>query len=244
MKKIVHKSVIPLYATAAMWLLYAWLFPLYKPRHYILAVVTTAFVGLVAKALCRDTVEEVPEEKEEEKPRSTGNPELDRAITDAKLAISEMKRLDDAIEDEEISAQIVRLEQLTGKIYAHVEQHPGKLPQIRKFMSYYLPTTLKLLNAYDRMDDQGIAGDNVAGSMEKVRGILSTIVTAFEKQLDNLFGREAMDISSDITVLENMLAREGLGADPLHAAAQAAEEPQAAAEKKEASADAGITLEL
>ena len=115
---------------------------------------------------------------------------------------------------------------------------------MRKFMSYYLPTTLKLLNAYDRMDDQGIAGDNVAGTMEKVRGILSTIVTAFEKQLDNLFGREAMDISSDITVLENMLAREGLGADPLHAAAQAAAEPQAAAEKKEASADAGITLEL
>ena len=219
MKKIVHKSVIPLYAVAGMWLLYALRFPLYKLSHYVAAVVTTALVGIVAKLLCKDTVEEVPEEKKKEKPeeaKSTGNPELYKAIADAKLAVSEMKRLDESIEDEEISARIVKLEQLTGKIYAHVEQNPEKLPQIRKFMNYYLPTTLKLLNAYDRMDQQDIAGENVSGTMEKVRSILSTIVTAFEKQLDNLFGSEAMDISSDITVLENMLAREGLGSDPLH----------------------------
>ena len=231
MKKIVHKSAIPLYAVAVTWLLYALLFPLYRLPHFLLAAAAGAVVGIVARLFCRDTVEEVPEE-----PKTTGNPELDKMIEDGKKAIAEMKRLDDNIADPTISAQIVRLQQLAGKIFAQVEQNPEKLPQIRKFMNYYLPTTLKILNAYDRMGEQGVAGENITSTMHKVESMMATIITAFEKQLDNLFGAEAMDISTDMVVLENMMAREGLTDDPLHrtAAASAEDTPE----------DGGITLEL
>ena len=231
MKKIVHKSAIPLYAVAVTWLLYALLFPLYRLPHFLLAAAAGAVVGIVARLFCRDTVEEVPEE-----PKTTGNPELDKMIEDGKKAIAEMKRLDDNIADPTISAQIVRLQQLAGKIFAQVEQNPEKLPQIRKFMNYYLPTTLKILNAYDRMGEQGVAGENITSTMHKVENMMATIITAFEKQLDNLFGAEAMDISTDMVVLENMMAREGLTDDPLHrtAAASAEDTPE----------DGGITLEL
>ena len=86
-------------------------------------------------------------------------------------------------------------------------------------MDYYLPTTLKLLNAYDRMGAQGVSGENIDATMQRVESMMGTIVTAFEKQLDMLFGSEAMDISADITVLENMMKREGLSEDAgeLHA---------------------------
>ena len=231
MKKIVHKSAIPLYAVAVTWLLYALLFPLYRLPHFLLAAAAGAVVGIVARLFCRDTVEEVPEE-----PKTTGNPELDKMIEDGKKAIAEMKRLDDNIADPTISAQIVRLQELSGKIFAQVEQNPEKLPQIRRFMNYYLPTTLKILNAYDRMGEQGVAGENITSTMHKVEGMMDTIIRAFEKQLDNLFGAEAMDISTDMVVLENMMAREGLTDDPLHrtAAASAEDTPE----------DGGITLEL
>lgn len=234
MKKIVHKSAIPLYAVAVTWLLYALLFPLYKLPHFLLAAAAGAVVGIVARLFCRDTVEEVPEE-----PKTTGNPELDKMIEDGKKAIAEMKRLDDNIADPTISAQIVRLQQLAGKIFAQVEQNPEKLPQIRKFMNYYLPTTLKILNAYDRMGEQGVAGENITSTMHKVEGMMDTVIKAFEKQLDNLFGAEAMDISTDMVVLENMMAREGLTDDPLHGAAQPQTEP-AGSEPE----GGGITLEL
>lgn len=234
MKKIVHKSAIPLYAVAVTWLLYALLFPLYKLPHFLLAAAAGAVVGIVARLFCRDTVEEVPEE-----PKTTGNSELDKMIEDGKKAIAEMKRLDDNIADPTISAQIVRLQQLAGKIFAQVEQNPEKLPQIRKFMNYYLPTTLKILNAYDRMGEQGVAGENITSTMHKVEGMMDTIIKAFEKQLDNLFGAEAMDISTDMVVLENMMAREGLTDDPLHGAAQLQTEP-AGSEPE----GGGITLEL
>ena len=241
MKKIVHKSAIPLYAAAVTWLLYALLFPLYRLPHFLLAAAAAAVVGVVARLFCRDTVEEVPEE-----PETTGNEELDKMIADGKKAITEMKRLDDNIADPAISAQIVRLQQLAGKIFAQVEQNPEKLPQIRKFMNYYLPTTLKILNAYDRMGEQGVSGENITSTMQKVEGMMSTIITAFEKQLDSLFGSEAMDISTDMVVLENMMAREGLTEDPLHKTVTSETPPQTepAAEEKTQVDAGGITLEL
>ena len=126
-------------------------------------------------------------------------------------AVSEMHRLNDSIEDPSISAQIDHLESATKKIIAYVVDHPEKLPQIRRFLNYYLPTTLKLLNAYDRMDAVGVSGANIDGTMGKIETIMDTIVTAFDRQLDALFGDEALDISTDITVMEQMLAREGIG---------------------------------
>ena len=241
MKKIVHKSAIPLYVAAVTWLLYALLFPLYRLPHFLLAAAAAAVVGIVARLFCRDTVEEVPEE-----PETTGNEELDKMSADGKKAITEMKRLDDNIADPAISAQIVRLQQLAGKIFAQVEQNPEKLPQIRKFMNYYLPTTLKILNAYDRMGEQGVSGENITSTMQKVEGMMSTIITAFEKQLDSLFGSEAMDISTDMVVLENMMAREGLTDDPLHKTVTSETPPQTepAAEEKTQVDAGGITLEL
>ena len=238
MKQVVHKSVIPLYAAAATWLLYALLFPLYKLPHFLLAATASAVVGIVARMFCRDTVEEVPEE-----PVSTGNQELDKMIADGKKAIAEMKRLDDSIADPTISAQIVRLQELSGKIFAQVEANPEKLLQIRRFMNYYLPTTLKILNAYDRMGEQGVSGENISSTMQKVETMMSTIVTAFERQLDSLFGSEAMDISSDMVVLENLMAREGLTEDQLHRAASESVSAQGVPPQHDR-ADGGITLEL
>ena len=133
--------------------------------------------------------------------------------------LDELRRVNDAIPDEEMSDKISRLEAVSAKIFEQAKTDPDKLPRMRKFMDYYLPTTLKLLNAYDRMGAQGVSGENIDATMQRVESMMGTIVTAFEKQLDMLFGSEAMDISADITVLENMMKREGLSEDTgeLHA---------------------------
>lgn len=212
MKKIVHKPAAPLYAAAAAWVLYALLFPLYRPGHFVIALAASAVVYGIARLFCKDIVEEVPQE-----PETTGNQELDQMIAQGKGALEEMRRLNDSIQDAAISAQIERLSQVSDKIFQQVQKNPTQLPQIRKFMSYYLPTTLKLLNAYDRMSGTGVSGENIDTTLAKVEGMMRTIVAAFEKQLDSLYGAEALDISTDITVLENMMAREGLVDSPLKA---------------------------
>ena len=205
MKKIVHKSAAPIYAAAVVWVLYALLLPLYKPGHFIMAAAASVVVFLIARIFCKDVVEEV-----EEKPQPTGNPELDKMISDGELAIREMKRLNDSIKDETISRQIDRLEEVSGKIFDCVKADPEKLPQIRKFMNYYLPTTLKILRSYAQLEDQEVDGQNISAAMERIENMMDKVVEGFEKQLDQLFQGDALDITTDVEVLERMLAKDGL----------------------------------
>ena len=225
-----RKSAAPFYAAAVVWLAYALVLPLYEPLHYCLAAGAAILAFAVSSVLCRGTAAEGSGEETEKSAGpakkqavSTGNPELDKMIRDGDLAIQEMKRLDENIADPGISADIVRLEEVSTKIFDEVRSHPEKLPQIRRFLDYYLPTTLKLLNAYDRMSGTGVSGENIDTTLSRVEGILRTIVSAFEKQLDSLYGAEALDISTDITVLENMLAREGLTGDQMKAETKTAD---------------------
>ena len=218
MAKMVKKSPVPLYLGGAVWILWGLFLPLYRLSDILLAAGASILVIGVGKLIfpnqTYETAEAAPKEAPkaaEKKPETTGNPEIDALIAERDKALAEMRRLNASIQGETISAQIDHLEDMTRKITSHVAEHPEKLPQIRKFMNYYLPTTLKLLNAYDRMDDAGVAGANIDGTKSKIEDMMETIVTAFDKQMDALFADEALDIATDITVMENLLAQEGLG---------------------------------
>ena len=135
--KKVRKSAAPFYGAAAAWVVYALAFDLYRWNHFVFAALLSAGVFLLLRGVCRDEVTEIPvpdPPREEEKP--TGNAELDKMISDGRKAVSEMKRLDDAIEDEKISADIRRLETVCQQIFQQVKADPAKLPQIRRFMDY------------------------------------------------------------------------------------------------------------
>ena len=130
--------------------------------------------------------------------------------TEYAAIIKELQTLNVSIIDEGISAKIERIEELTAKIFKIVESSPEKLPQIRRFMNYYLPTTLKLLRSYDTLERQGVHGENITAAKESIDSVLEKLAVGFEQQLDQLFRSENIDISSDISVLENMMAQDGL----------------------------------
>ena len=148
--------------------------------------------------------------------KTSGNEEVDKLIKERNLTISELRRLNYNIENEKISAWIDDIENTTTKIFDVVIAHPDKLPQISKFLNYYLPTTMKLLNTYDRMGSQGVSGENISGTMKKVEETLEMVVKAFHKQLDTLFAGEALDVNADIAVMENLMKTEGLAEDEIN----------------------------
>ena len=219
MEKRVRRSTAPIYLVGVVWLVLA-----VSSSHSmgmgdaLLAAALSAVVFVVGKAVFPDKSYAVPagqaaketEKKEEKKPEPPKDPEVQKLLQERERAVSEMRRLNDSIKDEKISAQIDHLEEVTGKIIDQVVAQPKKRSQIRRFLDYYLPTTLKLLNAYDRMAAAGVDGENISVTKEKIEDMMDTIVKAFDKQLDGLFGEEALDVSTDITVMENLLAREGL----------------------------------
>ncbi len=212
MAKQIKHSVAPIYLAGAVWLIFALFFSLSQLWDYVLCGAVSLAVLIAGRAVFPDKTYEIPDPKpkEPEKPKTTGNPELDALGKERDRAVSEMRRLNDAIEDPKISRQIDHLEEVTRKIIDLVVAEPQKLPQIRKFMSYYLPTTLKILNSYDRMGSAGVDGENITATKQKIEAMMDTIVKAYDKQLDALYGEEALDISTDITVMEQMLQQEGL----------------------------------
>ena len=140
-----------------------------------------------------------------------------KTLDQGRELVLRIKEANEAIPGEEISEKLDRLEEVTEKIFNYVEMHPEMFNEIRKFTDYFLPTTLKLLDAYKKLDNQPVQGQNISSAKREIEKTMDTINIAFENLLDQLFGDLAMDVSTDISVLETMFAQEGLTTDDMRA---------------------------
>ncbi len=214
MREVKHRSALPVYIAAGAFALYALVFPLYSLLHFLIAALVTAGVWLAADKLIKPVTEYVPEPEPE--PVSYG-PEADAVLAEAARARAEMERLAGSIPDEDVKAKIGQLARLSDRIAQDAVQDAADIPQIKKFQGYFLPSTIKLLNAYDRMSGQGASGENTDRARSSIAAMLQTEIDAFQKQLDALYKNDALDVDADIKVMEQLLAREGLtgDADPI-----------------------------
>ncbi len=152
-----------------------------------------------------------PEQPEQKPKQQAASQKTYRAAgSEYDEVLLEIRALNIAIDDESVSEKIERIEQVTANIFHLVEQKPERRKDIQTFMEYYLPTTLKLLRQYARLEQQPTHGENITSSKERIESILDKLVAGFEKQLDILFKSDAVDITSDIKVLEKMMEMDGL----------------------------------
>jgi len=138
--------------------------------------------------------------------------EEDKLQTDRKvfaLTLKEIRKLNDNIADPILSEQIGRLESIAGKIFRAVEEDTAKRSQIQRFMDYYLPTTLKLIKSYSRLERQGENGENITNAKIQIEDTMEELVAGYEKLLDSLYQDDVLDISTDIEVLATMMAKDG-----------------------------------
>lgn len=149
-------------------------------------------------------------EQEMAEKRRKMDPQIHAVLETGNAYIKKLRECNDAIPGEVISAKISRMELLTKRIFERVEQDPDAVEDIRKMMEYYLPTAVKLLEAYENLDGQPIQRENIVSSKKEIEDTIDTLNTAFEKLLDDLFQETAWDVSADISVLKTMLAQEGL----------------------------------
>lgn len=149
-------------------------------------------------------------EQEAREPKRQLSEEARKTIEAGNHYIEEIRRSNDAIPGIEISNKMYHLENVIRRIFQRVEQHPELIDDLHKFMDYYLPTTMKLLNAYEELDKQELTGENVRNAKTEIENTLDTINDAFENLLDSFYKETAWDVSSDISVLKTMLAQEGL----------------------------------
>ena len=128
----------------------------------------------------------------------------------------QLRRANDAIPDPVMTAKISRLEELSARIFALAKKDPDKKAQLQKFMDYYLPTALKLLNTYAQLSAQDVQGENITDARQSIEHSMDLLITAFENQLDKLFQSDALDVSADVAALEGMLNLDGLTGPDFH----------------------------
>ena len=159
-----------------------------------------------------ETERNMEERKAEEarKPKTQLSEDVKKVIEEGDRYIEEIRRSNDAIPGVEISNKIYYLENVIRRIFQRVEKHPELINDLHKFMDYYLPTTMKLLNAYEELDKQDMLGENIKTAKQEIENTLDTINVAFENLLDSFYKETAWDVSSDISVLKTMFAQEGL----------------------------------
>ena len=204
MNEVRKKSAAPLYAAAVTWLCWGLVLPLHKWWQFLLLICLSWLVyGIFSLIFPGKTI--MVEEK-----INTGDEVLDSILRDERRYLASFEELRGKIDDSTVSGYVLRMSNALDKICDHIEAHPDKVKNIRKFMNYYLPTSEKLLKAYVEAKSQGVSGENIDSTVKSVENVLGTVAEAFEKQLDALFANQAMDISTDITVLENIIRAEGL----------------------------------
>ena len=145
----------------------------------------------------------------------SGDPRVQEVLDKGNAFILKIRECNDLIPGEEISAKISRMELIVRRIFRRAEEHPEIIPDLKKLMDYYLPMTVKLLTAYADMDAQPAQGETILASKREIEASLDTLNAAFEKLLDSVFADTALDVSSDITVLNTLLAQEGLVEDEI-----------------------------
>lgn len=225
MQPVERRRALPVYMAAAVFAVYATLFPLYKLWHFLLAAVVAAAVWLLADKLIKPVLEYIPVPEPEPEPEVSHGTEADAILAEAKRARTEMEKLAAAIGDEAITQKITALAKLSDRIAKDILADPADAQKIKKFQSYFLPSTIGLLHAYDRMGAS--QGENAAQAREKISQMLDTEIRAFEKQLDSLYKNDALDVDADIRVMQALLEREGLlEQDELHRLIQQAERAQ------------------
>ena len=199
-------SAWPIYIAAAVFALYALRTPMYTGKAFLWAIVWSALAGFVSERLFFKGREVEVETKVD-----TGNRDVDKQVEEGRAQLRTLREKPTG--DEKIDSQIERMYAAGMKVFEAVAQKPEKAGQVRKFMNYYLPTTAKLMQHYFTLREVGGQGEHVSKALGDIRSSITMIADAFEKQLDNLYRAEAMDVSSDIDVMEAMIAADGLTDD-------------------------------
>ncbi|WP_296046523.1 5-bromo-4-chloroindolyl phosphate hydrolysis family protein [uncultured Gemmiger sp.] len=198
------RPVLPIYLAALVWPVGALLLPTYRLSNLLIITgLSLAAYGLGNK-LCPTRV------IKKQVPYATGSEDVDAMLSGISANLDKLHVLNDAIPDAELSAAMTRMEKAGRSIAAAVEQSPDKARTIDRFARYYLPEVIKLMTTYASMEKNGVKGENADQILAELRRNAATTAKAFENQLDALYSAEAMDISTDIEVLDGILKSQNL----------------------------------
>jgi len=186
---------VPVYGTGAIFLVCALLFPMYRIGDVIVAVLIAVVGYFVLDKLFPGKIMEI-----------SGDKNTDELLAQGQTYVDRLESL--KINDANINQQISNLQNISKQIFDHIRKNPSQSNRISRFINYYLPTSIKFLEQYAEFDNKVAKGENILGTMDKISSSLGKFEEAFAHQLDSLYSDKALDIETDIVVLEGIMNAE------------------------------------
>ncbi len=200
-------SPIPYYLVAFFWVICALFFPMYKIIHFLIIGALSVAVYILGTKKFKPTIIYVDKPVD---PVMSGDSTVDSLLKTGRESVAKLRQLNDLIPGADPSIKLDRLEAISSSIFDVVAGNPSKASKIRRFVNYYLPATIKMMETYKTISAHDVKGPNITSTLANIESALDSLVAAFEKQLDTLYSDTALDISTDIDVLESIFAQEGL----------------------------------
>ena len=210
MKKKKWKSLVgSLIAAGAVFALYSSLFKLNQVSDFLIGGGLAVIAGWLAyqMGMGLDTSKKAPVQKSIP---VTGIESVDQLVRHGQEMIAQIRDENSQIPDPVLSKKIDELESISNQIFLTVTDKPEKAPQIRRFMDYYLPTVLKMLTNYRKLGEREVTGENAEKTKKSVEDAMDIVLEAFTKQHDQLYQRDMLDVTTDISVLETLMKQDGL----------------------------------
>ena len=210
MKKKKWKSLVgSLIAAGAVFALYSSLFKLNQVSDFLIGGGLAVLAGWLAyqMGMGLDTSKKAPVQKSIP---VTGIESVDQLVRHGQEMIAQIRDENSQIPDPVLSKKIDELESISNQIFLTVTDKPEKAPQIRRFMDYYLPTVLKMLTNYRKLGEREVTGENAEKTKKSVEDAMDIVLEAFTKQHDQLYQRDMLDVTTDISVLETLMKQDGL----------------------------------
>lgn len=201
------RYMIPILGIGVTWLLFALVSEFRRPGQFLTCAALSAAVFFILRLVLDRLLGEDKTQKESAKQAN------EPKVAPEAVYLQKFRILDEQIPDPEVSAKLKQIEDLMRLIFGVVDKQPEKRKYVDRLMEYYLPTTIKLLEKYVLLQEQKIQGEHIGDGMQKIEGLLDSVIIALQKQLDGMFQADIMDITAEIRVMEKKLAAEGLAAD-------------------------------
>jgi len=207
-KTVTTKSPLPIYIGAGIFVLISLIFPMIKISTILIGL-GVSLMGTAALSMFH-VFPDITETISYEEPEYFANKDVEAVVLEGRAMRLQLSSLNDKISDVQVSELIDKIEKTHQAILDYVQMNPDACQSIRKYMKYYVPSILKLLDHYDQLEAEQFSGSNAESSRKRIAELLSTADQAFKKQLDSLIDQQAMDITVEARVLENLMSREGL----------------------------------
>ncbi|MBP3398403.1 MAG: 5-bromo-4-chloroindolyl phosphate hydrolysis family protein [Erysipelotrichaceae bacterium] len=207
-KTVTSKSPVPIYIGAGAFVLISLIFPMIKMSTIFIGLAVS--LGLIAVLRIMKVFPDITETVTYDEPEFFANKTVEELVLEGRKMKNQMNSLNDKIQDVQVSSLIDSIQKTHQAILDYVQTHPDSSQTIRKYMKYYVPSILELLNHFDELEATQFSGMNAESSRKRITELLVTADAAFKKQLDSLMDQQALDISVEARVLEDLMSREGL----------------------------------